>query len=209
MLSISTIYTVVYDYLVNNEGIENIDGLLEKWEATDPAKAISGTPALITLCAALRDDMRMEANKAAGKANIDKAMRAIIKNVPEHQRQLQGAFTSDGKQCVCDSYRAIRLNTPLTQVVSAVITLIVAIVSAFLIPYLKSKLGTEKLETVKFWVNIAVEAAEMIYVGTGRGQEKKEYVLSFLNSKGFTLNITEIDNLIEAAVLKLKQPQIN
>lgn len=97
----------------------------------------------------------------------------------------------------------------LTQVVSAVITLIVAIVSAFLIPYLKSKLGTEKLETVKFWVNIAVEAAEMIYVGTGRGQEKKEYVLSFLNSKGFTLNISEIDNLIEAAVLKLKQPQIN
>ena len=93
----------------------------------------------------------------------------------------------------------------LTQVVSAVITLIVALISAFLIPYLKSKLSADKLQKVQFWVNIAVEAAEMIYVGTGRGAEKKEYVLNFLNSKGFTLNMAEIDNLIEAAVLKLKQ----
>lgn len=92
----------------------------------------------------------------------------------------------------------------LTQVVIAVLTLIFGCISAFLIPYLKSKLTTEQLSKVKFWVNIAVEAAEMIYVGTGRGQEKKEYVLSFLNSKGFTLNMTEIDNLIEAAVLELK-----
>ena len=93
----------------------------------------------------------------------------------------------------------------LTQVISAVITLIVALVSAFLIPYLKSKLSADKLEKIQFWVNIAVEAAEMIYVGTGRGQEKKAYVLEFLNSKGLSLNMTEIDNLIEAAVLKLKQ----
>lgn len=44
----------------------------------------------------------------------------------------------------------------------------------------------------------------MIYAGTGRGQEKKEYVLKFLNSKGFTLNTDEIENLIESAVLELK-----
>lgn len=113
MLSTSTIYQVVYNYLVSNEGIKNLDDLLEKWEATDPAKAINGTPALITLCAALRDDMRTEANKASGKANIDKAMRAIIKNVPDHKRQFQGAFISDGKQCACDGFRAIRLNTPI------------------------------------------------------------------------------------------------
>ena len=113
MLNASTIYQVVYNYLINNEGIKNIDDLLEKWEATDPAKASSGVPALITLCAALRDDMRREANKASGKANIDKAMRAIIKNAPEHKQQLQGAFVRDGKQYACDGYRAIRLNTPI------------------------------------------------------------------------------------------------
>ena len=113
MLSTSKIYQVVYNYLINNEGIKNLDELLEKWEATDPAKATSGVPALITLCAALRDDMRREANKANGKANIEKAMRAIIKNVPVYKQQLQGAIIRGGKQYACDGYRVIRLNTPI------------------------------------------------------------------------------------------------
>jgi hypothetical protein len=113
MLSKNKIYQTVYKYLIEDEGIENLDVLLENWEVTDPTKASSGVPALITLCAALRDDMRREANKASGKANIEKAMRAIIKNAPEHQRQLQGAFVRDGKQYACDGHRAMRLNIPI------------------------------------------------------------------------------------------------
>lgn len=92
----------------------------------------------------------------------------------------------------------------LTQVIVALLTLAVSAVSAFLIPYIKSKVSAEQLDAIKFWVNIAVEAAEMIYNGTGRGEEKKAYVVKFLNSKGFTLNPKEIDNIIEAAVLELK-----
>jgi hypothetical protein len=92
----------------------------------------------------------------------------------------------------------------LTQVIVALLTLAV---SAFLIPYIKSKVSAEQLDAIKFWVNIAVEAAEMIYNGTGRGEEKKAYVVKFLNSKGFTLNPEEIDNIIEAAVLELKLEQ--
>lgn len=92
----------------------------------------------------------------------------------------------------------------LTQVVVAILTLIISMVSAFLVPYLKTKIGAEKLENIRFWVNIAVEAAEQIYAGSGRGKEKKEYVLKFLQSKGFTLNAEEIENIIEAAVLNLK-----
>jgi LL-H family phage holin len=95
----------------------------------------------------------------------------------------------------------------LTQIIVAILTLVFSLISAFLIPYLKTKLGSEKLDTIKFWVNIAVEAAEMIYTGTGRGAEKKEYVVKFLNSKGFSLNPEEIENIIEAAVLELKLTQ--
>lgn len=91
MTSTSTIYQTIYNYLVSNEGIENIDKLLEQWEITDPTKAAGGLPSLVTLCAALRDDMRTESNKANGKSNIDKAMRAIIKNVPENQRSITGS----------------------------------------------------------------------------------------------------------------------
>lgn len=95
----------------------------------------------------------------------------------------------------------------LTQVIVALLTLAFSAVSAFLIPYIKAKVSSEQLDTIKFWVNIAVEAAEMIYTGTGRGQEKKAYVVKLLNSKGFTLNPEEIDSIIEAAVLELKLEQ--
>jgi len=113
MLSKEKIYQVIYKYLIEEEGIENLDNLLTTWEVTDPTKASSGVPALITLCAALRDDMRTEANKSCGKANIEKAMRAIIKNAPDHKREFQGVFFSDGKQCACDGHRAMRLSKPI------------------------------------------------------------------------------------------------
>lgn len=95
----------------------------------------------------------------------------------------------------------------LTQIATALISLVIALVSAFLVPYLKNKLTTSQFNTMLSWVNIAVEAAEMIYTGSGRGGEKKEYVMNFLNNKGFSLNSNEIDTLIESAVLELKQAQ--
>lgn len=92
----------------------------------------------------------------------------------------------------------------LTDIISAVITLIVAVITTFLIPYLKSKVDEMKFENIKTWVKVAVEAAEMIYTGTGRGEEKKAYVLNYLNSKGYTIDTESINNLIESAVLELK-----
>ncbi len=95
----------------------------------------------------------------------------------------------------------------LTPIVSAVVTLIISLVSAFLIPYIKAKTTEEQFNTIKLWVQVAVQAAEMLYIGSGRGKEKKQYVIEFLKSKGFTLNAEEIENLIESAVLELKQAQ--
>lgn len=95
----------------------------------------------------------------------------------------------------------------LTPIITAVLTLIISLISAFLIPYIKAKTTDERFKTIKLWVQVAVQAAEMLYVGSGRGEEKKKYVLDFLNSKGFTLNTEEIDNLIESAVLELKQAE--
>lgn len=95
----------------------------------------------------------------------------------------------------------------LTPIITAVLTLIVSLISAFLIPYIKAKTTDEQFNTIKLWVQVAVQAAEML-LGSGRGEEKKKYVVDFLNSKGFTLNTEEIDNLIESAVLELKQSQM-
>ena len=49
----------------------------------------------------------------------------------------------------------------LTQVIVALLTLAISAVSAFLIPYIKSKVSAEQLDAIKFWVNIAVEAADI------------------------------------------------
>ena len=95
----------------------------------------------------------------------------------------------------------------LTPIITAVLTLIFSLITAFLIPYIKAKTTDERFNTIKLWVQVAVQAAEMLYVGSGRGEEKKQYVIEFLKSKGFTLNAEEIENLIESAVLELKQAQ--
>lgn len=92
----------------------------------------------------------------------------------------------------------------LTQVVISLIGLLIVAVSTVLIPYLKQKYNAEQMAQIEFWVDVAVRAAEMIYIGSGRGAEKKEYVIKFLNSKGFTIDMDSIDAMVEAAVLQLK-----
>lgn len=95
----------------------------------------------------------------------------------------------------------------LTQIIVAVITLIFGLIAKYAIPYLKEKYSTEQLEKMKLWAKVAVEAAEMLYVGSGRGEEKKKYVLDFLQSKGFSVDFETIENLLESAVLELKKDE--
>ena len=89
-----------------------------------------------------------------------------------------------------------------TQIISAVIALISALVSAFLIPWLNTKLDAIKLQTIKTYVEIGVKAAEQLYAATD-GEEKKAYVINFLAEHGIRFDVSTIDQLIEAAVLQL------
>ena len=83
-----------------------------------------------------------------------------------------------------------------TQIISAVIALISALVSAFLIPWLKTKIDADKLQTLRTYVEIGVKAAT-------DGAAKKAYVVNFLAEKGIQFDVETIDKLIEAAVLQL------
>ena len=97
--------------------------------------------------------------------------------------------------------------TDLTPIVNAVITLIAAIVTTFLIPWIKSKIDAAQLAQIVEWVGIAVRAAEQIYNESGMGEKKKQYVLDFLADKGFTLDPNSINAMIEAAVKELNIEQ--
>lgn len=96
----------------------------------------------------------------------------------------------------------------VTTIINAVIALIAAIISAFVIPWIKSKTTVQQREDLVAWVKIAVAAAEQIYCGTKRGEEKKQYVLDFLTKNGFSVNEDSVNAAIEAAVKQLNSEGI-
>lgn len=93
----------------------------------------------------------------------------------------------------------------ITPIVEAVVAVVCAVVTCVLIPYIKSKTTTEQQKEINAWVKIAVAAAEQIYKGQGRGEEKKEYVLAWLREHGVTVDEAKLDAMIEAAVYDLSQ----
>lgn len=97
-------------------------------------------------------------------------------------------------------------NIDLTPLIEALIALFSAIITLFILPKLtqclNKKLTAEQMSVLKDWVKIAVAAAEQLY-GSKAGQQKKEYVVSFLLSKGIVFDVDEVTALIESEVYKL------
>ena len=89
----------------------------------------------------------------------------------------------------------------ITAIIEALFMLAGAIITCVLVPYIKSKTTAEQQKEINAWVKIAVTAAEQIYAGQGRGEEKKAYVLNWLRERGVT--VEKRDALIEAAVYDL------
>ena len=94
------------------------------------------------------------------------------------------------------------------QIILAVIPVLCTILTAYIVPYIKAKIGTENLSKYEYWVNIAVKAAEMIWTETGHGADKKQYVIDFMNnmfnSKKIVITEEQINLLIESAVKNMK-----
>ncbi len=92
--------------------------------------------------------------------------------------------------------------TDLTPIINAAVALIAALISAFVIPWIRRKTTAQDRDEFLKWVEIAVAAAEQLF-HTTQGKEKKKAVVAFLEAQGFTFTESEIDAAIEAAVLKL------
>ncbi len=90
----------------------------------------------------------------------------------------------------------------ITPILESLITILCAIITGLLIPYLRKKLSNATFDNISKWVNVAVSCAEQVY-GEGKGKDKKQFVLNYLNSKGLTYDQEAIDVLIESAVQKL------
>ena len=92
----------------------------------------------------------------------------------------------------------------ITPIIEAVFALVAAVITAVVIPYIRSRTTAQQRAEISAWVKVAVSAAEQIYNGAGRGAEKKAYVLEWLTAHGVTVDEDKLDALIEAAVYELK-----
>lgn len=100
------------------------------------------------------------------------------------------------------------MDEKLFQIILALIPVLGTILTVYIVPYIKEKLGNEKLAKYEYWATMAVECAEMIFKEQGMGEDKKKYVVDFLN-KMFNKNkvvITEeqINILVESCVKQMK-----
>lgn len=94
----------------------------------------------------------------------------------------------------------------ITFVIEIAVTIISAVLTGFLIPFVRSRLTAEKKERLEFWLSVAVRAAEQLFKNAEKaGTKKKDYVLGFLLSKGLVFDVDEVTALIESEVYKLKE----
>ena len=92
--------------------------------------------------------------------------------------------------------------TDLTPIINAIVALLAAVITAFVVPWLKKKTAQQDRETMLAWVEIAVAAAQQLFYKLD-GASRKEYVIEFLAERGYSVDEGALDAAIEAAVLKL------
>lgn len=104
----------------------------------------------------------------------------------------------------------------ITPIVEGIIGLVVAIISAIIIPkirvWVNNNLTVKQIDIIKIIVQSAVSAAEQIYARSEKaGSSKKKYVIEYAKSKlaeiGLTINDKELEVYLEQAVLELKESQ--
>lgn len=92
----------------------------------------------------------------------------------------------------------------ITQVAVAVIGLCIAIITAVVIPWIRSKTSANKMAEISQWVEAAVNAAEQLSkTGVIDKDSRYQYVQDFLAEKGYLLNYDECQVLIESFVHEL------
>lgn len=84
------------------------------------------------------------------------------------------------------------MHIDLTPIIQAVIALLAAIVTYKLIPWIKAKTTNEQQALLRAAVKTAVFAAEQMY-GAGNGEQKLDYVVNWLNERGYTADRAAIE----------------
>lgn len=99
------------------------------------------------------------------------------------------------------------MNEILFEIIKVVVLVAVLVVTRYLIPWLKDKIGAEKLVQIEKWVKYAVEMAQQVH-WSQPGEDRKAIVTEFLRdiliAKNISISEKQLDVLIEAAVKEMK-----
>ena len=101
------------------------------------------------------------------------------------------------------------MNDITFMVLKIVVTVCVALFTAYVIPYLKTLRSDRRYQALIDMVKVAVQAAEQTITGSGQGAMKKEQVIEFVSDwmqkQGISITKDQLSQLIEAAVYSMKQ----
>ena len=92
----------------------------------------------------------------------------------------------------------------ITNLIVAIIGIVGTILTAVVIPLIREKLSNEQRENLYNIVMIACKAADQLAkTGVLDKAARHEHVIAFLESKGITYDVDEVNEMIESIVLEL------
>lgn len=101
------------------------------------------------------------------------------------------------------------MNEITFDILKIVVSICAALVTVYVIPYLKTLKDDKRYSSLVGIVEVAVRAAEQTIKEPGEGKLKKAQVVQFvtewLDKQGIKITPEELDRLIECAVYQLKQ----
>lgn len=93
------------------------------------------------------------------------------------------------------------------EIVKIIVMFAALVVTRYLVPWVKEKIGADKLAVAEKWAKYAVLKAQQV-LWSESGADKKTYVSEFLKEilidKNIALSDEQLDVLIEAAVKQMK-----
>lgn len=92
----------------------------------------------------------------------------------------------------------------LTPIFQALIVLVAALITRYVVPWIKARTTIEQRREIRDVVSILVFAAEKLYTGSGRGEEKLAWVQEHLKAHGYELDTDELTELVNAEIKKLE-----
>lgn len=99
-------------------------------------------------------------------------------------------------------------NQTTTEIIKLIAIIIVILLTRIALPIFKQFVEDYKLDGVYNIMDTLVRSAELYFKGSGRGEEKKKWVIlktkEYLSKKGINLTEDDISDILEAAVYDMK-----